>query len=161
EYVEGESLRSFLNRYGSAPLRRGLEWTQQICSGLAEAHSQGVVHRDLKPENILIDRWGQAKIMDFGIARSLEADATRTGTLIGTPAYMSSEQAEGKPPDGRSDIYSLGLILYEMFTGQRAFHAETPIGLAMKQIQEAPRPPREVEPDLPERLDRAIQRCLE
>ncbi|MFQ5696351.1 MAG: protein kinase, partial [Terriglobia bacterium] len=105
--------------------------------------------------------WGQAKIMDFGIARSLETDATKTGTLIGTPAYMSPEQAEGKPPDGRSDIYSLGLILYEMFTGQRAFHAETPIGLAMKQIQEAPRPPREVEPDLPERLDRAIQRCLE
>ncbi|MFQ5778162.1 MAG: protein kinase [Terriglobia bacterium] len=161
EYVEGESLRQILNRFGGVPFRRGLEWTRQICSGLAEAHSQGVIHRDLKPENILIDRRGQAKIMDFGIARSLETDATRTGTLIGTPAYMSPEQAEAKPPDARSDIYSLGHVLYEMFTGRRAFYADTPVGLALKQIQETPPPPREVEPDLPERLDRAIQRCLE
>ena len=161
EYVEGESLRAILERFGGVPLRRGLEWAGQICGGLAEAHAQGVIHRDLKPENILIDRKGQAKIMDFGIARSLESDATRTGTLIGTPAYMSPEQVEGKPPDARSDIYALGHILYEMFTGRRAFQAETPVALALKQIHETPPPPSAVEPHLPAFLDRAIQKCLE
>jgi len=161
EYVEGESLRAVLERYGGVPLRRGLEWAGQVCAGLAEAHAQGVVHRDLKPENILIDRKGQAKIMDFGIARSLESDATRTGTLIGTPAYMSPEQVEGKPSDARSDIYSLGLILYEMFTGECPFRADTPVAAALKRLHEAPPPARTVEPDLPERIDRALQRCLD
>jgi len=131
EYVEGESLRAVLRRFGGVPLRRGLEWTTQICSALAEAHAQGVVHRDLKPENILIARDGSAKVMDFGIARSLEPQATATAmaTIIGTPAYMSPEQAEGKPVDHRTDIYALGLVLYEMFTGRPAFQADTPIGM--------------------------------
>ncbi len=92
EYVEGESLRAVLDRFGSVPLRRGLEWAGQICAALAEAHGQGIIHRDLKPENILIDRQGQAKVMDFGIARSVESKATGTGGVIGTPAYMSPEQ---------------------------------------------------------------------
>ena len=161
EYVEGESLRTILRRPAGVSLRSGLEWVRQICSALAEAHARGVVHRDLKPENILIDRKGQAKVMDFGIARSLESDATRTGTLIGTPAYMSPEQVEGKPPDARSDIYSLGLILYEMFTGECPFRADTPVAAALKRLHEAPPPARTIEPDLPERIDRALQRCLD
>ncbi|MGH9669832.1 MAG: serine/threonine-protein kinase, partial [Terriglobales bacterium] len=95
EYVEGESLRAILDRYGSVPLRRGMEWTGQICAALAEAHAQGIVHRDLKPENLLVDPYGQIKVMDFGIARSVDSRVTGTGVIIGTPAYMSPEQAEG------------------------------------------------------------------
>lgn len=161
EYVEGESLREVLKRPGGVRLRRALEWTAQICEALAEAHAHGVVHRDLKPENILIDRSGQVKVMDFGIARSLEAGATTTGSIVGTPAYMAPEQAEGKPVDHRADIYALGLILFEMFTGQLAFRAETPTALAFKHVHEAPAVPRELEPTLPDYIEQAILKCLE
>ena len=163
EFVEGESLRSILGRFAGVPLRRGLEWAQQICDGLSEAHTQGVVHRDLKPENILIDRGGQAKIMDFGIARSLDTAATHTvaGMVIGTPAYMSPEQAAGKPVDARADIYALGLVLYEMFTGRCAFQGDSGFAVALKQIHETPPPPRTVEPSLPPTIEEAILRCIE
>ncbi len=161
EYVEGESLRAVLDRFGGVPLRRGLEWAGQMCAALAEAHGQGVIHRDLKPENILIDRLGQAKVMDFGIARSVESKATGTGGVIGTPAYMSPEQAEGKPLDARSDIYALGLMLYEMFTGRRTFEAETPAAIVHKHVYDTPPAPRSVEPLLPEFLEQAIVKCLE
>lgn len=161
EYVEGESLREVLKRPGGVRLRRALEWTGQICEALAEAHAHGVVHRDLKPENILIDGSGQVKVMDFGIARSLEAGATTTGSIVGTPAYMAPEQAEGKPVDHRADIYALGLILFEMFTGELAFRADTPVALAFKHVHEAPHPPRELEPMLPAYVEKAVLKCLE
>ena len=161
EYVEGESLRAVLDRPQGISIRQGLHIVRQIIAGLAEAHAQGVVHRDLKPENILIDRDGTVKVMDFGIARLLDTGATLTGSIIGTPAYMSPEQAEAQTVDARSDVYSLGLVMYEMFCGQRAFTGDTAIAIAMKQIQEKPPPPAEVEPNLPGFLDRAILKCIE
>ncbi|MGH9804809.1 MAG: protein kinase domain-containing protein [Candidatus Acidiferrales bacterium] len=161
EYIEGESLRSLLGRPQGVSLRYGLEILRQVLAGLAEAHAQGVVHRDLKPENILLARDGTVKLMDFGIARSLDSAQTGTGLLIGTPRYMSPEQAEGKPADARSDLYALGLIMYEMFTGQHPYKSDTPVGYAMKQVHETPPPARRFEPDLPERIERAIERCLE
>jgi hypothetical protein len=161
EFVEGESLRSALNRVGSFPFRKTLDLVLQICSGLKEAHAQGIVHRDLKPENIMIDAQGNVKIMDFGIARSMEAVTKLTGSMVGTPAYMAPEQVAGKPVDYRTDIYSLGLILYEMFTRAAAFRADNAVAVALKQMRESPVPPHEIDPQIPVGIERAILKCLE
>ena len=161
EFVEGDSLRSVLTRFGGLPLRKSVHLALQICSGLKEAHAQGIVHRDLKPENVMIDAQGNVKIMDFGIARSMEAGTRSTGSLAGTPAYMAPEQVAGKPVDYRTDIYSLGLILYEMFTGAQAFHADTAVAVALKQLREDPTPPHELEPAVPVPIERAILKCME
>jgi Protein kinase domain len=161
EFVEGESLRSVLNRFGGLPQRKATDLALQICSGLQEAHAQGIVHRDLKPENVMIDGQGNVKIMDFGIARSMEAGTRLTGSMVGTPAYMAPEQVAGKPVDYRTDIYSLGLMLYEMFTGAPAFSADNSIAVALKQMREDPVPPHEVEPNIPVGTERLILKCLE
>lgn len=161
EFVEGESLRSVLNRFGGFPLRKGVNVALQICSGLKEAHAQGIVHRDLKPENVMIDAQGNVKIMDFGIARSMEAATRLTGSMVGTPAYMAPEQVSGKPVDYRTDIYSLGLMLYEIFTGTQAVQADTPVAVALKQIRETPPHPHDVDPTIPLPIERAILKCLE
>jgi hypothetical protein len=161
EFVEGESLRSVLNRFGGLPQRKATDLALQICSGLKEAHAQGIVHRDLKPENVMIDGQGNVKIMDFGIARSMEAGTCLTGSMVGTPAYMAPEQVAGKPVDYRTDIYSLGLILYEMFTGVPAFSADNSIAVALKQMREDPPPPHEIEPSIPVATERVILKCLE
>jgi serine/threonine protein kinase len=161
EFVEGESLRSVLNRFGGLPQRKATDLALQICSGLKEAHAQGIVHRDLKPENVMIDGQGNVKIMDFGIARSMEAGTRLTGSMVGTPAYMAPEQVAGKPVDYRTDIYSLGLMLYEMFTGVPAFSADNSIAVALKQMREDPPPPHEIEPNIPVATERTILKCLE
>lgn len=161
EFVEGESLRSVLNRFGGLPLRKAVGISLQICSGLKEAHAQGIVHRDLKPENVMIDSHGDVKVMDFGIARSMEAVTKLTGTMIGTPAYMAPEQVGGKAVDFRTDIYSLGLMLYEIFTGAQAFQAENAVAVALKQMRESPAPPHEVDPTIPVGIERAILKCIE
>jgi serine/threonine protein kinase len=129
ELVDGRSLRQMLRDLESVSVRQGVKIVRQVVAGLGEAHAEGVVHRDLKPENTLIGRDGAVKIMDFRIARLMDSRMTATGHLVGTPAYMSPEQAEGKPADARSDIYSLPLVMYEMFCGRQAFPGETPLAL--------------------------------
>ncbi len=161
ELVEGESLLSKLNRVGPLPLNESLNITRQICAGLREAHAQNIVHRDLKPANIMLDPQGNVKIMDFGIARVAEDDGQMTGTIAGTPAYMAPEQLELTAMSPRTDIYALGLLLYEMVTGSPAFDGDTPIAIALRQVREAPRRPREARPDLPARLEAVILKCLE
>jgi hypothetical protein len=159
--VEGESLRAVLNRAGKLPATQATKYALQMCSGLKEAHAQGIVHRDLKPENVMVDSHDSVKIMDFGIARSMDAATRLTGSLAGTPAYMAPEQVAGKPVDYRTDIYSLGLMLYEMFTGQPAFRAENSVAVALKQMREDPIAPHTIEPALPVSIERAILTCLQ
>ena len=161
EFVDGESLRSVLKRFASLTPRKGIDLALQMCAGLKEAHAQGIVHRDLKPENVMIDRHGNVKLMDFGIARSMEAMTLLTGAMVGTPAYMAPEQASGKSVDHRADIYALGLMVYEMFTGVQPFRADNALALAMKHVQESPRPPHEIEPGISAPLEGAILKCLE
>src|SRR5688572_1216251 len=161
EYVEGESLRSILSRLGSVNLRKGIQIARQICAALAEAHAQGIVHRDLKPENVMLDKSGNVKVMDFGIARLLDSAATATIGVMGTPAYMSPEQAESRTVDGRTDVYALGLILYELFTGQTAFTGETPVAVALKQIRETPAAPRTIDASIPVEIEGIVMRCLQ
>ena len=162
EYIPGEDLRSLVRRIGQLPIRKSISIAKQICEGLDEAHRLGVVHRDLKSNNIMIDKEGNVRIMDFGIARSLEANGiTGAGVMIGTPEYMSPEQVEGKEVDQRSDIYSLGVILYEMLTGRVPFKGETALSIAMKHKSEAPQNPRWLNDQIPDRLSRLVLMCLE
>jgi len=162
EYVSGEDLKSFIRRSRQLAIGTAITIAKQICDGLSEAHKVGVVHRDLKPNNIMIDREGNVRIMDFGIARSLkEKGITGAGVMIGTPEYMSPEQVESKETDQRSDIYSLGIILYEMVTGQVPFEGDTPFSIGVKQKSENPRPPKEINDQIPEDLNRVILKCME
>ena len=162
EYVPGEDLKSFIRRVGQLPVGKAVSIGKQILEGLDEAHRLGTVHRDLKPSNIMIDKEGNARIMDFGIARSVHAKGmTGKGVIIGTPEYMSPEQAEAKDIDLRSDLYSFGIILYEMLTGKLPFEGDTPLSIAMKHKQEIPQEPRELNPQVTEDLNKLILRCLE
>lgn len=161
EYVEGESLSAKLSRSGALPVNEAIEIARQICAGLHEAHAQGVVHRDLKPANVMVDRNGTVKIMDFGIARMAHRDGPMTGTIVGTPEYMAPEQAEMKPVSPSTDIYALGLLLYEMVTGVAAFSGDTPVAVALKQIREYPKRPREIVTQLSGAVDGVIMKCLQ
>jgi hypothetical protein len=161
EYVEGENLKSFIRRSGQLAPRKAISLGKQVCEGLAEAHRLGIIHRDLKPQNIMIDREGNARIMDFGVARFTEAEGhTGSGVVVGTPEYMSPEQAETTEIDKRADLYALGVILYEMVTGRVPFAGETPLAVLIKHKQEPPQNPQESNPLVSEAVTRIILRCL-
>jgi serine/threonine protein kinase/tetratricopeptide (TPR) repeat protein len=162
EYVSGEDLKNFIRRAGFLSSGKAISIANQVCEGLIEAHRLGVVHRDLKPQNIMIDKDGNARIMDFGIARSLRAKGiTGSGVMIGTPEYMSPEQVDGKEADQRADIYSLGVILYEMVTGRVPFEGDTPFSIGVKQKSEIPRAPKEINEQISEDLNSLILKCME
>jgi eukaryotic-like serine/threonine-protein kinase len=163
-YVEGQDLQHIIRDNPKMPIERVLKFAQQIADALAAAHAEGVVHRDLKPQNLLVDKADQIFVCDFGLAKSFEEGAigmTRTGAFLGTPRYMSPEQVEGKPADGRADLYSFGLILYEMVTGDVPFTGESTLKVMYQRIQEKPKSPKTLNPDLPNWLVRLIMRCLE
>jgi len=162
EYISGEDLKSLIHRIGALPVGKAVSIGKQVSEGLAEAHRLGVIHRDLKPSNVMVDREGNARIMDFGIARSLAAKGiTGAGIMIGTPEYMSPEQVDGKEADPRSDIYALGIILFEMLTGHLPFEGDTPLSVAVKQKSERPPDPKTLNTQIPEELGRIILKCLE
>jgi serine/threonine protein kinase len=162
EYVSGEDLKSLIRRVKQLTVGTAISIAEEVCEGLSEAHRLGVVHRDLKPSNIMIDKEGKARIMDFGIARAIRAKRiTGTGVMIGTPEYMSPEQVEGKEVDHQADIYSLGIILYEMLTGRLPFEGDTAFAIGMKHKGEEPEDPRKLNPQIPEDFSRLILKCLE
>src|ERR671920_303658 len=137
EYVEGETLKQRINRIGALDAQEALAYAIEVARGLTVAHARNMVHRDIKPQNVLIDAEGRAKLTDFGISRQLEQDGmTATGRVLGTTDYVAPEQAMGHPVDQRSDVYSLGVVLYEMLVGQVPFSADSQVGVAMKHVNE-------------------------
>ncbi|HXF71003.1 MAG TPA: Stk1 family PASTA domain-containing Ser/Thr kinase [Actinomycetota bacterium] len=162
EYVEGRTLADFLARDGRLPAERAVELAEAVCRALAVAHAQGVIHRDVKPGNIMVTRDGRVKVMDFGIARLADGADTvaQTAAVLGTASYLSPEQARGEPVDARSDLYSLGVVLYEMLTGRPPFTGDSPVAVAFKHVNEAPTPPSKLAPDVPPDLEAVVMRCL-
>jgi eukaryotic-like serine/threonine-protein kinase len=162
EHIDGEPLSSIIRNQAPLPAMRAAAIGGDIAKALSYAHRHGVVHRDVKPGNVLITRDGQVKVADFGIARAVGSDdsVTQTGLVMGTATYFSPEQAQGLGVDGRSDVYSLGVVLYEMVTGRAPFVADTPVAIAYKHVSEAPIPPRELEPGLAAPFEAIIMRAM-
>jgi serine/threonine-protein kinase len=157
EYVEGRSLKDYLSEVGQLEIREAARVAGEVLTALAYAHRTGLVHRDIKPGNILLSDDGKVQVTDFGIARA-EAGSTmtQTGTILGTAYYLSPEQAQGLPLDGRSDIYSLAVVLYEMLTGRRPFEGDSPVSIAYKHVREMPRPPSNFREDIPRPLEAIV-----
>ena len=175
EYVAGKTLDQLIGRKGLR-LNEVLKYAVQIADALAKAHSAGIIHRDLKPSNIMVTENGLVKVLDFGLAklaetatgefgetatvRAPEGPSTEEGTIVGTTAYMSPEQAEGKKVDARSDIFSFGSVLYEMVTGRRAFHGDSKLSTLSAILKDDPKPVSSITPDVPRDLEKIISRCL-
>jgi serine/threonine protein kinase len=163
EFIDGENLKELVGRTGPLPVRRAIELAVAVAEGLAFAHEHGLVHRDVKPQNVLLNGDGEAKVTDFGIARSLDVEhgVTQTGTVMGTSNYLSPEQASGKQVTPATDVYSLGVVLYELLTAEVPFPGDNFVAVAMKHLNDPPPDVLERRPDVPLRLASAIDRALE
>ena len=162
EFVEGRDLRTVLKERGKLSPEEAVQIIAQVCRALEAAHAAGVVHRDLKPQNIMLDAKERVYVMDFGIAHSLETPGmTQTGALMGTPEYMSPEQAKGMKVDARSDLFALGIIFYEMLTGASPYKADTALATLLKRTTERPQPPADVDPTIPKPISDVVMKCLE
>ncbi len=160
EYLDGRSLKELIVGRGPAPVKVAIEYARQVLAALGAAHRHGIVHRDIKPHNVLVGPEGRLKVTDFGIARSGASQMTEVGSIIGTAQYLSPEQAQGAPVDQTSDLYSVGVVLYEMLTGQVPFTGDTPLEIAMKHLSEVPTPPSELRSEVPHDLDSVVLRAL-
>ena len=160
EYLEGRTLKELLVARGPTPIPVAIDYARQILAALGFAHQHGVVHRDIKPHNVAVAPDGRIKVMDFGIARAGTSQMTETGSIIGTAQYLSPEQAKGAPVGPASDIYSVGIVLYEMLTGSVPFTGDTPLEIAMKHLSAIPEPPSEQRPEVPHELDSIVLRAL-
>ncbi len=160
EYLDGRTLKELLVRNGPTPIPIAIDYARQILGALSFAHRNGIIHRDIKPHNIVVGGDGRLKVTDFGIARSGASQMTEAGSIVGTAQYLSPEQARGAPVDPRSDLYSLGIVLYEMLTGNVPFTGDTPVEIAMKHLSQIPEPPSTERPDVPHDLDAVVMRAL-
>ncbi|MGH3135218.1 MAG: Stk1 family PASTA domain-containing Ser/Thr kinase [Gaiellaceae bacterium] len=160
EYVEGRTLKELIRSRGPCPIPVAIAYTRQILAGLRYAHRNGVIHRDIKPHNVIVDPEGVIKVTDFGIARAGASQMTEEGAIIGTAQYLSPEQARGAPVDQTSDLYSTGIVLFELLTGEVPFTGDSPVEIAMKHLAEVPPVPSELRPDVPDDLDLVVVRAL-
>jgi predicted Ser/Thr protein kinase len=161
EYVDGENLKQVVNREGALPVREAVELTIQVARALGFAHERGIIHRDVKPQNVILSDDGRAKVTDFGIARSLDVDGvTQTGTVVGTSDYIAPEQAQGQQVDAQTDVYSLGVVLYELITGEVPYDGENFVAVAMQHVHQPAPSVLDRRPDCPPRLDLVVQRAM-
>ena len=160
EFLDGRSLKELIVSRGPAPISVAIDYTRQILGALRFAHRNGIVHRDIKPHNVLVDSEGRLKVTDFGIARAGASQMTEAGSIIGTAQYLSPEQAKGSPVDQTSDLYSVGILLYELLTGAVPFTGDTPVEIAMKHLSAIPDPPSSHRAEIPRELDKVVQRAL-
>src|SRR5919108_6664561 len=160
EYLDGRSLKELIVARGPAPIHISVDYARQILAAIRFAHRHGIVHRDIKPHNVLVDGEGRLKVTDFGIARAGVSQMTEAGSIIGTAQYLSPEQAKGAPVDERSDLYSVGVLLYELLTGTVPFSGDTPVEIAMKHLSSVPEPPSAHRAEIPRDLDFVVLRAL-
>ena len=160
EYVEGRTLKELLVTRGPCPVPVAISYVRQVLAALRYAHRNGIVHRDIKPHNVIVDGDGRVKVMDFGIARAGTSQMTEAGSIIGTAQYLSPEQARGAPVDESSDLYSTGIVLYELLTGDLPFNGETPVEIAMKHLSQVPSAPSSIRSEIPRDLDLVVLRAL-
>ena len=160
EYVEGETLKDLVRRHGRLGGSEAVRIALQLLTAVAYAHRRGIIHRDIKPQNVMLDRDGNVKVMDFGIARAGDSGMTEVGSVLGTAQYLAPEQAQGQQVDERSDLYSVGIVLYEMLTGTVPFKGDTAVTVALKHVNEAPAEPSQIVPGMPYALNQIVLKAI-